>query len=60
MRPEKVELVRRDYYANDGWETFLSFEDLEQDILIGLLRLRRCSPRHTYRPELTVSIPESH
>lgn len=38
VRPNDVELVRRDYYANAGWETFLSYEDPEQDILIGLLR----------------------
>lgn len=37
--------------ANNGWETFLSYEDPEQDILIGLLRLRKCSP-DTFRPEL--------
>lgn len=37
--------------ANGGWETFLSYEDPEQDILIGLLRLRKCSP-DTFRPEL--------
>ncbi|KII63838.1 Elongator complex protein 3 [Thelohanellus kitauei] len=37
-----IELVRRDYYANGGWETFISFEDLERDILVGLLRLRKC------------------
>lgn len=37
--------------ANGGWETFLSYEDPEQDILIGLLRLRRCSPQ-SFRPEL--------
>ncbi|GJD12878.1 Elongator complex protein 3 [Galdieria sulphuraria] len=36
--PECVELVRRDYVANGGWETFLSFEDVTQDILVGLLR----------------------
>ena len=47
----QVELVRRDYVANGGWETFLSYEDPEQDILIGLLRLRRCSPQ-SFRPEL--------
>ncbi|PWA27568.1 hypothetical protein CCH79_00000260 [Gambusia affinis] len=47
----RVELVRRDYVANGGWETFLSYEDPEQDILIGLLRLRRCSPQ-SFRPEL--------
>uniref|UniRef100_A0A8C6V2T0 Elongator complex protein 3 n=1 Tax=Neogobius melanostomus TaxID=47308 RepID=A0A8C6V2T0_9GOBI len=37
VRPYQVELVRRDYVANGGWETFLSYEDPEQDILIGLL-----------------------
>ncbi len=47
----QVELIRRDYTANGGWETFLSYEDPEQDILIGLLRLRKCSEQ-TYRPEL--------
>uniref|UniRef100_A0A671PUM1 Elongator complex protein 3 n=1 Tax=Sinocyclocheilus anshuiensis TaxID=1608454 RepID=A0A671PUM1_9TELE len=51
VRPYQVELIRRDYVANGGWETFLSYEDPEQDILIGLLRLRRCSPQ-SFRPEL--------
>ncbi|KAF1376308.1 hypothetical protein PFLUV_G00210160 [Perca fluviatilis] len=51
VRPYQVELVRRDYVANGGWETFLSYEDPEQEILIGLLRLRRCSPQ-SFRPEL--------
>ncbi|WUR03985.1 elongator complex protein 3 (ELP3) [Vairimorpha necatrix] len=45
------ELVRRDYVANKGSETFLSYEDVKQDVLIGLLRLRKCS-LETYRPEL--------
>lgn len=53
VRPDQVELIRRDYTANGGWETFLSYEDPKQDILIGLLRLRMCSERTTYRPELT-------
>ena len=26
----QVELIRRDYTANGGWETFLSYEDPEQ------------------------------
>ncbi|XP_076041012.1 elongator complex protein 3 [Oratosquilla oratoria] len=52
VRPYEVELIRRDYYANGGWETFLSYEDPEQDILVGLLRLRKCSDQ-TFRPELT-------
>lgn len=50
--PNQVELVRRDYVANGGWETFLSYEDPNQDILIGLLRLRKCSDKYTFRPEL--------
>ena len=33
--------MRRDYVANGGWETFLSYEDPRQDILVGLLRLRQ-------------------
>ncbi|XP_066943087.1 elongator complex protein 3 isoform X1 [Macrobrachium rosenbergii] len=51
VRPYEVELIRRDYTANGGWETFLSYEDPEQDILVGLLRLRKCSDQ-TFRPEL--------
>jgi len=52
VRPDHVELVRRDYTANGGWETFLSYEDPEKDILVGLLRLRKCSDEGTFRPEL--------
>ncbi|KAI5169887.1 elongator complex protein 3 [Pancytospora epiphaga] len=51
VRPNDVELVRRDYAANEGWETFLSYEDTPQDILIGMLRLRKCAGS-TYRKEL--------
>ncbi|CCG25617.1 Elp3 protein [Candida orthopsilosis Co 90-125] len=51
--PDQVELIRRDYYANGGWETFLSYEDPKQDILIGLLRLRKASKKYTYRKEFT-------
>lgn len=53
IRPFEVELVRRDYVANGGWETFLAYEDVKQDILIGLLRLRKCSAQ-TFRPELLI------
>jgi elongator complex protein 3 len=49
--PDQVELIRRDYVANGGWETFLSYEDPKQDILIGLLRLRKCSEA-SFRKEL--------
>eukprot|EP00347_Sterkiella_histriomuscorum_P015943 403355095 len=51
VTPENVELIRRDYYANGGWETFIAYEDPRQDILIGLLRLRKCSPG-TFNPKL--------
>ncbi|KAL9261993.1 Elongator complex protein 3-like protein [Drosera capensis] len=51
IKPEEVELVRRDYAANEGWETFLSYEDTRQDILVGLLRLRKCG-RNVTCPEL--------
>lgn len=53
IQPDQVELIRRDYYANGGWETFLSYEDPKQDILIGLLRLRKASKKYTFRKELT-------
>ncbi|KIY46952.1 histone acetyltransferase ELP3 [Fistulina hepatica ATCC 64428] len=52
VRPDSVELLRRDYTANGGWETFLSYEDPEKDILIGLLRLRKCSDEGTFLPQL--------
>lgn len=51
VSPDEIELVRRDYAANEGWETFLSYEDTRQDILVGLLRLRKCSGS-TFRKEL--------
>lgn len=38
VRPDDVEPIRRDYVANGGWETFLSYEDAKLDILVGLLR----------------------
>ncbi|EFJ21491.1 hypothetical protein SELMODRAFT_417267 [Selaginella moellendorffii] len=47
IKPEEVELVRRDYCANKGWETFLAYEDTRQDILVGLLRMRKCGPNAT-------------
>lgn len=55
VKPEQVELIRRDYFANGGWETFLSYEDVKQDILIGLLRLRKCTVEQTFRPELKIT-----
>lgn len=51
-QPDELELIRRDYVANGGWETFLSYEDPERDILVGLLRLRKCTKEGTFREEL--------
>lgn len=51
INPDQVELIRRDYAANGGWETFLSYEDPVSDILIGLLRLRQVSAV-AFRPEM--------
>jgi elongator complex protein 3 len=39
--PKDTELIRRDYFASNEWETFISYEDPHTDQLIGLLRLRR-------------------
>lgn len=56
--PRDVELVRRDYAANGGWETFLAYEDPRQDILIGLLRLRRLAgPAKERQPNLKGAPP---
>ena len=51
VNPDQVELIRRDYTANGGWETFISYEDPVTDILIGLLRLRKIS-ENAFRPEM--------
>ena len=60
VRPFEIELVRRDYVANGGWETFLSYEDVEQDILIGLLRLRKCVQSHRFDLDFRLSISITH
>lgn len=52
VSPDDVELIRRDYVANGGWETFLAYEDPQKDILIGLLRLRKASSV-AFRPEIS-------
>ncbi|KAJ3709445.1 hypothetical protein C8R42DRAFT_730096 [Lentinula raphanica] len=43
------ELLRRDYTANGGSETFFSYAGPEKDILVGLLRLRKCLEEATLR-----------
>ena len=47
-----IELKRIDYEASEGREVFLSFEDIERDILIGYLRLRLPSEK-AHRREIS-------
>jgi elongator complex protein 3 len=47
---ENIELVERDYEASGGHEYFLSFEDTENDIILGFTRLR--TPPESFRPEI--------
>jgi len=48
--PEKIELLVETYHACGGTENFISFEDGENNILIGFLRLR--FPDSPHRIEL--------
>ena len=49
--PDNLEIHRRDYMASDGEEVFLSFEDGENGVLLGYLRLRL--PGNPYIKELS-------
>jgi elongator complex protein 3 len=48
-----VELTVQRYEASEGIEYFIAFEDVENDVLIGFLRLRIPSKK-AHRPEITV------
>lgn len=50
-QPDAIRLVRRGYDASEGRELFLSYEDLERDILVAYARLRQPS-KDAHRPEL--------
>ena len=54
VKPDDLKLVKREYSASGGTEIFLAKEDLDQDILIGYLRLRLPSNR-AHRPEVNSS-----
>jgi elongator complex protein 3 len=43
LQKQDIQLVRRDYKAGDGLETFLSFESVDKKIIYALLRLRNPS-----------------
>ena len=49
--PENVRLVIERYEASEGVEVFISCEDVVNDILVGLLRLRIPSEK-AFRPEV--------
>jgi elongator complex protein 3 len=40
VNSDKVEILTRKYLASEGEEVFISAEDVENDVLIGYLRLR--------------------
>lgn len=46
-----IKLLRYDYDSSGGREVFLSFEDVENDIMLGFIRLRK--PGKAFRPEIT-------
>src|SRR3989338_5160039 len=51
VKEENIKLNRIDYEASGGKEIFLSLDDMENDLIIGLLRLR--IPGKPLRPEIT-------
>lgn len=58
----KVELITTEYEASGGTEIFISAEDLEKDVLIGLVRVRIPSEK-AFRPEIdsrTAIVRELH
>ncbi|KAF7693708.1 Elongator complex protein 3 [Cucumispora dikerogammari] len=57
-KTKEIGLVRRDYCANNGWETFLSYECEVEDILVGMCRLRKLG-RDTFMPELSSKTREN-
>ncbi len=51
IRIGEPELIIRKYNANGGLEFFISFEDVDNDVILGFIRLRRPSPR-AWREEI--------
>ena len=60
---ERIQLIRVDYEGSGGTDVFLSFEDPENDILVGYIRVRMPSEK-AHRPEIaeqnTAIIRELH
>ena len=51
INPDAIKLNRLDYEASGGKEILLTIDDMENDALIGLLRLR--IPSEPFRSEIT-------
>ncbi len=49
--PKHIDIVVRKYKASYGWEYFISAEDVEQDILVGYIRMR--FPYEPHREEIS-------
>ncbi|KAF5426870.1 elongator complex protein 3 [Candidatus Methanomarinus sp.] len=60
IEPGNIQMVTRSYRACGGQEHFISFEDVEQDILIGFLRLRYPYSPHRCELENTALVRELH
>ncbi|MDI6820165.1 MAG: tRNA uridine(34) 5-carboxymethylaminomethyl modification radical SAM/GNAT enzyme Elp3 [Candidatus Hodarchaeaceae archaeon] len=61
--PDNVKLLVEKYRASEGEEFFISFADVRQDVLVGLLRLRGPSPkahRAEARAERSTLVRELH
>jgi len=59
---DNITIVHRRYNASDGIEVFISYEDPHNDVVIGILRLRKPS-EYAHRPEIdanTAIIRELH
>jgi elongator complex protein 3 len=50
--PSKIEILIEEYEASEGQELFISAEDMQNDVLLGYLRLRIPSEK-AHRPEVT-------
>lgn len=49
--PDRIELLTTRYDASEGQEVFISVEDVENDVLVGYVRLRIPSAK-AHRPEI--------
>lgn len=62
IKPERIEITKEIYEASKGVEVFLAAEDVKNNVLIGILRLRIPSS-YAHRPEIdsrTAIIRELH